>query len=258
MRTHRTVSVVLIAALLACSAAEIHASSALEEATVAIDAGNFAKASELLEPLTGANGKDAAAYSALSRVRLEQKKAVEAIALAERATALDPTRAEYFAQLGMSLGQRISEVSFIQQAMMSGKLRRAFARAVELDPNCVAGLIGLTRFHANAPEIAGGSTKKAREYALRVKQLAPFTGEMELANIAEREENLGEAAEHFAAATQINPAHAWAQFRCGETLAKLGRKDEARSRFEAVLKIDGNFEAAKKALANLDASPAAG
>lgn len=255
MKTPRVPAWIITAVLLGCSAAETRAAAPLEEARAALEARDFAKAAAVLEPLTGAESKDAAAFCALSQVRLAQKNTAEAVTLAERATVLDASKAEYFSQLGMALGQRMGEVSFMQQAMMSGKLRKAFAKAVELDPNSVPGLIGLARFYTNAPEIAGGSTAKAREYAVRVRAIAPFPGELELANIAEREDNFAEALEHLEAAGKLNPQHAWVQSRCGQLLAKLGRKDEARARFEAALKLAPDLDVAKKGLAEL-AAPA--
>ena len=55
---------------------------------------------------------------------------------------------------------------------------------------------------------------------------------------------------------KLKPDSASLTNACGRMLAKLGRKDEARARFEAALKINPAFEPAKKALAALDA-PAA-
>lgn len=148
----------------------------------------------------------------------------------------------------------MSEVSFMQQAMMAGKLKQAFAKAVELDPDDIAGLIGLARFYSNAPEIAGGSPAKAKEFALRVQKLDAFLGAVELGNVAEQGENHAEALGHFEAAATLKPGNASPQNSCGRMLVKLGRKEEARARFEAALKISPAFEPAKKALADLGVS----
>jgi Flp pilus assembly protein TadD len=228
-------------------------SSALDEAAAAFKARDLPKAAALLESFTGAGAKDAAAFHMLSQVRLAQKNTPEAIVLAEKATTLDATKPEYFSQLGMALGTRMSEVGFMQQAMMAGKLKKAFAQAVELDPNNVAGLIGLSRFYTNAPEIAGGSTKKAKEFAMRVQRIDPFLGSIELGGIAERDESYEEALEHFEAAAKLRSDNANVENLRGRMLAKLGRKDEARARFEAALKINPGFGPAKKNLAELDA-----
>jgi Flp pilus assembly protein TadD len=245
----------ILALLLSPSAAVATQTDApVNEARAAFKAGDLAKAATLLEPLTGADTKDAGACNLFSQVRLAQKETPQAVRLAEKATVLDATKPEYFAQLGVALGQRMGEVPFMERAVMSGKLRKAFAKAVELDPNNLAGLIGLARFYSNAPEIAGGSIDKAKEFALRVQRLDPFLGEIELGGVAEHDENYAEALGHYEAAAKLKPDHAGMQNLCGRMLVKLGRKVEARARFEAALKLDPGLDIARKNLAALDAA----
>jgi Flp pilus assembly protein TadD len=256
--TNQTVNLrqrLVAVALLVLSATIVHAqmSSALDEAQAAFKANDLNKASQLLEPLTGEGAQNARAFHLLSGVRIAQKNTKDAVVLAEKATLLDGTKAEYFSQLGMALGMRMGEVGFMQQAMMAGRLKQAFAKAVELDPNDLAGLIGLARFYVQAPAIAGGSLDKAKELAHRVEQLDPFLGAVELGGIAEREENFVEALKHFETASTLRPNNAGLQYQCGRMLAKLRRTPEARSRFEAALKINPAFEAASKSLTELDA-----
>ncbi len=195
---------------------------------------------------------DAAALHKQGIESLRQKKAKEAVEFAEQATKADPTKPEYFSQLGIALSQRMNEVNFIQMAGLSSKLKKAFEKSIELDPNHVSGLIGLSRFYTNAPEIAGGSLVKAAELATRVQQLEPFLGAIELGNIANKDEKYAEALVHYETAANLKPGHAGVQAGCGRVLVKLGRKDEARARFEAALKINPELESAKKALAELD------
>ena len=195
---------------------------------------------------------DAAALHQQSIASVQQKKAKEAVEFAEQATKADPTKPEYFSQLGIALSQRMNEVNFLQMAGLSSKLKKAFEKSVELDPNHVPGLIGLARFYAGAPEIAGGSLAKAAEFATRVQKIDPFLGTIELARICEKDEKFAEALAHYEAAARLKPEHAGMQNACGRMLVKLGRKDEARARFEAALKLNPQLEAAKKGLAELD------
>jgi Flp pilus assembly protein TadD len=195
---------------------------------------------------------DAVALNQQSIESLQQKKAKEAVEFAERATLADPTKAEYFSQLGVAISQRMNEVNFMQMAALSGKLKKAFEKSVALDPNHVPGLIGLARFYTNAPEIAGGSLTKAAEYATRLQKVDPFLGTIELARISERDEKFADALAQYEAAAKLKPEHAGMQNACGRMLAKLGRKDEARARFQAALKLNPELEAAKKGLAELD------
>jgi tetratricopeptide (TPR) repeat protein len=250
-RLRRVAAVALL--MSGAASAWAQTSSALDEARAALRANDLNKASELLEPLTGEGAQDAAAFHLLSNVRMAEKNTKAAVELAEKATILDHTKAAYFSQLGMALGTRMTEVGFTQQAMMAGKLKQAFTKAVELDPNDLGGLIGLVRYYVQAPEIAGGSLEKAREYAVRLQRIDPFLGAMELGGVAERSENFEEALKHFEAAGTLRRGNTEVEKKCGQMLAKLGRKDEARARFQTVLKLNPADASAGKSLAELDA-----
>lgn len=211
----------------------------------------------ILTTLAPAQTPDAAALNQLSIERLQQKDAKGAADYAEQATKADATRPEYFSQLGIALSQRMNDANFMQKAMLAGKLKKAFEKSVELDSNHIPGLIGLSRFYANAPEIAGGSLEKAAEFATRVQQLNPFLGEVELGRVAEKGESYADALTHYEAAAKLKPDNAGLQYACGQQLVRLDRRNEARARFTAALRLNPEFEAAKKALAELDTTPAA-
>jgi len=251
MKTHRYLAA--FAALLLLATAQAQTATPLDAARAALKANDLAQAESLLLPLTGAESKDAAALFLLGQLRQDQKNLKEAVAAYEQATKADPTQPDYYSQLGLALSLRMGELNFMQQAMTAGKMRKAFEKAVALDPKHIGGLIGLTRYYANAPEIAGGSLEKSKEFADRVHALNPALGLMEYGNIAEKGEDYAGALAHFEAALKLKPDSANLTNACGRMLAKLGKKDEARARFEAALKINPEFEPAKKALAALDA-----
>jgi Flp pilus assembly protein TadD len=196
---------------------------------------------------------DAATLHQQGLESFKQKDYKTAVDLAEKATKADPTNPEYFSQLGIAISQRMNEVNFMQMAIMSSRLRKAFEKCVELDPNHVGGLIGLSRYYSNAPEIAGGSLEKAKEFALRVQKILPLQGEIELGHIAAKAEDYAEALQHYEAAIAIKSDNAGLHNAAGQMLAKMGRKDDARAQFQTALKLKPDFEAVKKALAELDA-----
>lgn len=252
-KTQKLSVLTLVAVLSLGALARAQTSPAIDQAAAALKAGNLPKAAAILEPLTGADSKDAAAFHLLSQVRLAQKNTQGAVEQAEKATSLDGTKADYFSQLGVALGHRMGEVGFMQQGMMAGKLKGAFAKAVALNPNDISGLMGLARYYSAAPAIAGGSVEKAREYAVRLQQVEPYLGALELGQIAANDEAFAVALEHYEAAAKLKPDSASAQHQCGRMLAKLGRKDEARARFEAALARNANFQPAQKSLLELGA-----
>lgn len=183
---------------------------------------------------------------------LKENKSKEAAAEFEKAAQLDPTNADYHADYGRALSQRMAEANFMQKAMLSSKMKQAFERTLELNPTHVGGLIGMARWYAGAPEFVGGSLEKAAAFAARVRAVHPFLGEIELAAVAERGEDFAAALAHYEAAATLNPQHPGAENACGRMLVKLARPAEARARFEAALRLDPDFAPAKRALAQLD------
>lgn len=215
-------------------------------------AGRWDAAEPALATLAAATPADTDACVWLARRRLQQKRAKEAVELLERAVAAEPRRADLHSQLGAALGQRMGEVSFMQQAMLSGKLRGAFEKSVALDPDHVAGYIGLARYYTNAPAIAGGSFEKADGFAREVEKRDEFLGNLERGMIAERGEKWADAVAFYRRAVELQPAHARARFALGRALAKSGDKDAARPQLQEALKLAPDFAAARDALAALD------
>lgn len=250
MKTHRYL-LAAFAAFVLLTTIQAQNPAPLDEARAALKAGDLPKAESLLVPLTGPEARDAAAFHVLGQVRERQRNLQEAVAAYEQATKLEPTKPDYYSALGIALSRRMGEQNFMQQAMTAGKMKKAFEKSVELDPKHVSGLIGLVRYYTNAPEIAGGSPAKAREFAGRVREIVPFLGEIELGMVDRQEEKYAEALGHFEAAARLNPNHADAQNQAGQMLARLGRKDEARARFEAALKLNPHSESARKGLTAL-------
>ncbi|MBK8476552.1 MAG: tetratricopeptide repeat protein [Opitutaceae bacterium] len=222
-------------------------------ALAAAQAGNWAQAEPALAALAAAEPADVEACTVLAQHKLDAKESKEAVRLLERATEAQPNRAALHALLGQALGQRIGEVTFIQQGLMSGKLRRAFARALELEPNNLTGLIGLAYYHLNAPAIAGGSNQKAIEYAARVAAVEPFNGALLQGDISARREEWAEAARHYRTALGFQPAHGWLQVKLGDALRGAGQNPEARQAYEAALLLSPELPAALEGIKRLAA-----
>lgn len=201
---------------------------------------------------------EAAAAHQAAQALAKEKKNKEAAVEFEKAAKLDPDNADYQADYGRALSAQMADANFMQKAMLSGKMKKAFDRAVELNPNHIGGLVGQIRFYSGAPEIAGGSMEKAATAAAHLKTVNPFMGEFELGGLAERSEDFAKALGHYEAAAKANPQHAGAQNACGRMLVKLNKPDDARARFEAALKLNPEFEPAKKALAELVTAAAKG
>lgn len=215
-------------------------------------AGRWDAAEPVLATLAAAKPADADACALLARRRLQQKRAKEAVELLDLAVAAEPKRADLHSQLGIALGQRMGEVTFMQQAALSGKLRGAFEKSVALDPDHVDGYVGLARYYTNAPAIAGGSFEKADGFAREVEKRDEFLGKLERGQIAERGEKWTDAVAFYRRAVELQPAHARARFLLGRSLVRAGDKTAARAELQEALKLAPEMKAARDALAALD------
>jgi tetratricopeptide (TPR) repeat protein len=241
-------ALVLPAALAAFLPAALPAESVADQAADAIKQGEFARAGDLLEPLVASGHADASSLFNMSLVRLAQRQTEEAVKYAERATKADPTKLEYFFQLGTACDARIREVGPMDANALAAKMRKAYEKVLSIDPKFVPALIGMVHFFEHAPEIAGGSLKKAQEFAERLREVDAYQGELELGRLASGLKDYESAVTHYDAAVKVKPDDVSTATASGWSLYKLGRKEEARARFEAVLKLQPDFEPAKMGL----------
>lgn len=226
----------------------------LAAARAALAENRLDAAEAALAPLVSVEKPDPRAWFLLSQVRARQRKTKEAIALAEKAVAAAPDVAEFHSNLGMALGQRAGEVNFMQQALLAGRMLEAFEKSVALDPEHLAGYIGLARYYTNAPAVAGGGREPAERYAREVEKRNPRLGTLELASIAERFNDPERAYELFTRAADAQPQAGWIQEALGRVSEKRQRPDDARSHYEKALALDPSRRSAQEALARLAAT----
>lgn len=234
------------------AAAHSFAQTPTERAEALLDKGEFLAAERLIEPLALAKKPDPVAVWELSRVRTGQHQTEEAIKLAEKAIKLDPKQARFHAQLGAAIVEHMSEISRLDQSTYGNRLRKAFEKALELDPNNHVALAGLSRYYWATSPVHGGDLGKAKQFAERLRKLDPIRGELELGAVAARGNDFPGALKHFEAASEIDPNHVEAQLSCGHALLRLGRISEARARYERALQIAPKSDLARTALDALD------
>lgn len=124
--------------------------------------------------------------------------------LAASAAKLDPTLALAHMWHGTLIFETINDAGLFEKMSLASTGKSALDKAVELDPALVDARMGLFQFYANAPGIAGGSTKKAREQAQAMTALegGKYMGHLCLARLAAKEEKWSDVASAIAAAEQ--------------------------------------------------------
>jgi Flp pilus assembly protein TadD len=253
----KTIPSLLTAVLLTavCVKAETASADPIQAASDAFGKNDLEKAETLVAPLAEGATARPAACALLGDVRLRQKRTKEAVELFDRAAQLDPKNASFQSRLGVALSQRMNEVNFMQQGMLAGRMLGAFKRSIELDPDHVPGYIGLARYYAHAPAIAGGDMETAVKYAGEAQKRDRFSGTLELGFLAEQQDQFGAALKDFEEALQLHPGQAWLEETTAKVLVRLNRPAEARVRLEKALALEPGRESARRALAGLPAAP---
>ena len=185
-------------AALAAGAADPARADALLKAR---DPGAAAEVAALLK----ARPDDPAVRVLQVRLLIQQGKSEDAVDAAEEFADDLPDSALAHLWLGNAYGNRIGQLGTFGQGLMAPKLRRAFERAVELDPDQHEARSALVEFYLMAPGIIGGSVDNARAQAAELQRRDPPRGQYALGRIAQQEERLEEAARHYVAAYEGRP-----------------------------------------------------
>jgi tetratricopeptide (TPR) repeat protein len=143
---------------LALSAGLAHAAEATPETL--LRNGHWKRLRALVEPRVAANPKDAQALYLLSKVREAYEQWDAARDLAEKAAALEPTRADYRLQVGSIYGQTAERASVFKQFGLARRFKSDAEAAATLDPKNTDARWQLIEFHLRAPGIVGGDKKK--------------------------------------------------------------------------------------------------
>ena len=131
-------------------------------------------------------------------------KRKQAKELFEKVVERSPGSADDQFWYGDACFEMIDDVGFLSKASLASSGRKAFEKAIELDPGHVAARYALGIFFSKAPSIAGGSTAKAKEQGEALLKLpggrGEYWGRMLLARIAAADKDWAEMSRQYTAA----------------------------------------------------------
>ncbi len=133
--------------------------------------------------------------------------------------------------LGNAYGANIVAASTVGKMRMGPKLRAAFTRALELDPNNLGARFALVQLHTPAPGVIGGSLDTAREHAAQIGKRDPYRGHVARGAILQAEKKPADSAKEYESAYRMRPRDPEARLMLGLAYQDLERWTDAAAHF---------------------------
>jgi tetratricopeptide (TPR) repeat protein len=158
----------------------------LTQANTLFQQGRVDEATASLHEVLAAQPGDAEAHQLLCRIYYAQEIGDKAIHECELAVADAPASSDNQMWLGRAYGFKASHANPIAALSLAIKVRTAFERAVQLDPENIHAMNDLGEFYVAAPSLIGGGLDKARALAARMQPHFPAQAHRLLALVAEK------------------------------------------------------------------------
>jgi tetratricopeptide (TPR) repeat protein len=204
------------------------------------EAGDLATAQAQFEEVLASDSANHEAHFYLGRIALQQERLDEAIDHLKEAVAIKEDSSIYRTWLGRAYLAKLQTVSFFEKGTLAGRALEQLEKAVKLDSTNVEARVSLAGYYANAPSIAGGSKKKAREQLEVVMQYEPVRGKAILASLLVKDEEYDRAIELLQECIAAEPDEVSHRYRLGMLYQQLQRYDETFEVFEEILRVDAN------------------
>lgn len=196
------------------------------------------RAAGAIAALLKAQPRSAEAWVLQTRLLLQQRKPEDAIKAAERAVDFGPVHAPAHHWLGNALGQRIGQVGMLRQASMAPRLRDAYERAVELDPDLHEARLNLVEYYLQAPAMVGGSVDKARAQAAELARRDPPRGHYARGRLAMHDKDVAAAARAYGEAWRARPVNPGFRTAAGVAFQANGQWADAARLYQDWIRED--------------------
>jgi tetratricopeptide (TPR) repeat protein len=156
------------------------------QANAFLQQGRVDEAAASLREILAASPGDGQAHQLLCRIYYAQDMADQAIRECQLAASSNPASSDNQMWLGRAYGFKASHANPLSALSLAVKVRVAFERAAQLDPENIHALNDLGEFYVAAPALIGGGLDKAQALAARMQPHFPSQAHRLLAMIAEK------------------------------------------------------------------------
>jgi tetratricopeptide (TPR) repeat protein len=195
-----------------------------------------------LEALQPAQSQDPAVWHLAGRALFGMGEYQKAQEWFEKAAQAEPRHGEHMHWLGKTLGRRAETASFITAPKYAVECRKAFEKAVEIDPKNTEAWSDLLEYYLSAPGFLGGGVDKAAAAAVRIGQLDLAEGHFAQAKLAEKKDDWNAAEQHWRAAAELAPKNAGRWIDLARFLSRRGRLEESDKAFEKAAQAEPGAE----------------
>ena len=224
-----------------------------DEITQLMERGHWKEARAAVETLARSRPGDARTLYLTSRVKVAFNQTEEALALAEKASALEPGNAEYHCQVSQVCGSLTQGAGKLKAFSLARRVRKEAEQALALDPGHLDAKEVLIDFYSIAPGLVGGDNKKAAGLAAEMVRAAPARGLLAQAQLALRAKNEARAESLCLRAITADPSSYDAHMALARFYTSESRKqwDQAEKHARAAVGVDPERIGAYSGLAGL-------
>jgi Tfp pilus assembly protein PilF len=251
----------------------------IDEGVALVQQKRYAEAKTVFEKVLDKNKDDAEAHYHLGLVfynrGFKSRDVDEAVDHLEKAVDLNSNNADYQFWYGAALGEKAQNAGMIKKAFLAPKIKKAFKRSVELNPQNARARIALAQYYLMAPSIMGGDDAegwKQLDEAIKLDEIqgrtvkAYFLARAKKNDEAEKEykiltntyskdwhiwknygyfclniERCDDAVKHMQKYVVLRPDTADSYQSLAEALLKKGENDQAIINLNKSLSIDKDF-----------------
>jgi len=233
------VSVCIVATIICIQS--ILSAQTIDEGVALVQQKKYGEAKAVFEQILDKNKNDAEAHYRLGSVLLNRgfkgRDVDEAVDQLEKAVDLNPNNADYQFRYGAALGEKAQNAGMIKQAFLAPKIKNAFKRAVEINPQHIQAHIGLARYYLVAPSIMGGDEAEGWKQLDEAIKLDEFQGRAVKADFLLRAMKNDEAEQEYKILVSSQPKEWKVWHRYGYFCMHLERYDDAVGHFRKYIEL---------------------
>jgi tetratricopeptide (TPR) repeat protein len=195
----------------------------------------------LLRQAITTDPKNAEAHFLLGQVFYAFADFSQASDEAQKAVALDDSKADYHLLLGNSLSGLLDSAGMFKKMSLARQMRSEFERAVAEDPKNIPVRTTLAEFYAQAPSMVGGGTSKAIDQATQIIALDPVEGHYAMALVHLDQKKFADVEQDYKAAIVADPKRAKSYAQLAFVYIAEKKDSEAPAIFRKAVEVDPNY-----------------